>query len=189
MKCDSLDVPPPFAYTDSATVNTAAVDGARALTYKIFGGPPVSNAGLATKVTYREAARCQLELLKRADKLENTVVHELSRAVKKALKDETVGSAAVLEARLQAVLSANDRITRVQDNFVKGVDRKCPVPLFAPDKIPSDDCWDGARSLSEVEACAIAAARCEACSSFNAFDDLNLDCDQADDQNANGSCL
>ena len=39
-----------------------------------------------------------------------------------------------------------------------------------------------------VEACAIAAARCEACLKINAFDDLNLDCDQADDQFANESC-
>jgi hypothetical protein len=31
-------------------------------------------------------------------------------------------------------------------------------------------------------------ARCEACLKINAFDDLNLDCDEADDQNANGSC-
>jgi hypothetical protein len=42
--------------------------------------------------------------------------------------------------------------------------------------------------LSEVEACVIAAARCEACLKINAFDDLNLDCGRADDQTANGSC-
>ncbi len=46
----------------------------------------------------------------------------------------------------------------------------------------------GASNLGDVEICVIAAARCEACSKINAFDDLNLDCDQADDRLANGSC-
>ena len=36
--------------------------------------------------------------------------------------------------------------------------------------------------------CVIAVARCEACLKINAFDALNLDCDQADDQIANRSC-
>jgi hypothetical protein len=39
-----------------------------------------------------------------------------------------------------------------------------------------------------VEDCVIAAARCVACSKINAFDALALDCDQLDDQSANGSC-
>ncbi len=43
-------------------------------------------------------------------------------------------------------------------------------------------------NLGDVEACAIAAARCEACVEINAFDGLDLDCDWADDQTANGSC-
>jgi hypothetical protein len=34
----------------------------------------------------------------------------------------------------------------------------------------------------------IAAARCEACLKINAFDNLDLDCDQADDQTTNRSC-
>jgi hypothetical protein len=42
--------------------------------------------------------------------------------------------------------------------------------------------------LRQVEACVIEAARCEACVKINVFDDLNLDCDQADDQTANESC-
>ena len=43
-------------------------------------------------------------------------------------------------------------------------------------------------SLAEVEDCAIAAARCVACLKMNAFDDLDLNCDRADDQNVNESC-
>jgi hypothetical protein len=72
---------------------------------------------------------------------------------------------------------------------VKRVDRKCaalpnPITIF-----PGYDCGGmGDPSLREVEACVIAAAHCEACLKINAFDGLDLDCDQADDQLDNGSC-
>jgi hypothetical protein len=189
MKCDSLDVPPPFAYTDSATVNAAAVDGALALTYKIFGGPPVLDADLVTMADDKETARCQFVMLKRANKLENTVLKKVNKAKKHALKYEWVISDTMLEAKLQAVFSSNKRINKAQSRLVKRVDRKCAALQTPPDAIfPGYDCGEENPDLSEVEACAIAAARCEACLKINAFDDLNLDCDRADDQTVNWSC-
>jgi hypothetical protein len=188
VKCDPLDVPPPSAYTNAATVNAAAVDGALALTYAIFGGPPVLNADLVTKADNKDAAKCQLEMLKRADKLENTVLKELNRAKRKAFRDETVNSDVALEARLRAVLSSNHRVTRTQDSLVRRVDRKCAVLQAPPDAIFPGECGEGSPNLAEVEVCVISKARCEACSKINAFDDLDLDCDQADDQTANASC-
>jgi len=176
-KCDPLDVPPPFSYTDSATVNTAAVDGALALTYKIFGGPLVLDDSLVTKANNKDTAKCQLEMLKQADKLENSVLKEVIKAKKKALKDEMVNSSASLEARLQAVLSSNDKIDRTAATLVKGVDRKCTDLPASPNTIFPGECGEGDPSLSEVEACVIAAARREACLKINAFDGLNLDCD------------
>jgi hypothetical protein len=188
-KCDPLEVPPLFANTDSATVNAAAVDGALALTRKIFGRSPVLDDDLATKAADKDLAKCQLEMLKRADKLVNSVLKKVIKAEKKALKDETVNSSAALESKLQAVLSSNDRINRTQAALVKGVDRKCAALQAAPDTIFPGGCGEGNPNLNEIEACVIAAARCEACLKINAFDDLNLDCDQADDQNnTNGSC-
>jgi hypothetical protein len=187
-KCDTLDVPPPFAYTDSATVNTAAVDGALALTYEIFGGPPVLDDSLVTRDDNKETAKCQHEMLKRADNLENTVLREVNKAKRQALKDETVDSAATLEAKLQAILSSNDRITRAQDRLVSGVDRKCAALQVLPGTVFPGECGEGDPTLRQVEVCVIEAARCEACLKINAFDDLNLDCDLADDQADNGSC-
>jgi hypothetical protein len=184
-KCDPLD-PPPFAYTDSATVNAAAMDGALALLYKIFGGPPLVDANLFTRDDNPDAAKCQAEMLKQAGKVENTVLKEVNKAKRQALKDETVDSKAALAARLQAILSSNDRINKAQDRLVKGVDRKCADVQAAPGTVFPGECADP--DLSEVEACVIAAARCEACLKINAFDDLKLDCDQADDQMTNGSC-
>jgi hypothetical protein len=187
-KCAPPLAPPPFAYTDSATVNAAAVDGALWLTYEIFGGPPVLDADLATRANNKDAAKCQLEMLKRADKLENTVLKEVIKAKKKALKDETVDSGAALEAKLQTVFSSNKRINRTEDRLMRGVDRKCAALPAAPDTLFPGACGSGDPNLNEVETCVIAAARCEACLKINAFDGLNLNCDQADDQAANGSC-
>ena len=188
-KCDWATLRPPhFAYTGWETVNTAAVDGALALTRKIFGRSAVLDADLATKAANKDKAKCQLEMLKRADKLVNIVLKEVIKAEKKALKDETVNSDAALEAKLQAVLSSNNKISRAQDGLVKGVDRKCAALQVDPEMLFPGDCGEGDPDLRRVEACVIAAARCEACLKINTFDDLNLDCDQADDQTANGSC-
>ena len=142
-KCDPLEVVPPFAHNDSATVNAAAVDGALALTRKIFGRSPVLDADLATKADDKDTAKCQLEMLKRADKLVNTVLKEVIKAEKKALKDETVNSREALEAKLQAVFSSNDRINKTQAALVKGVDKKCAVLQAAPDTIFPGECGAG----------------------------------------------
>jgi hypothetical protein len=187
-KCGSLDEPPLFAYTGSDTVNEAAVDGALALAYGIFGGPPVLDDNLVTRAEDRETAKCQLEMLKRADKLESAVLKELNKAKKKAIKDESVNSAAALEARLWAVFSLNTRINNTQDRLVRRVDRKCAVLQVPPSTIFPGTCGEGNPNLRQVEVCVIGAARCEACLKINAFDDLNLDCDLADDQDVNGSC-
>jgi hypothetical protein len=71
---------------------------------------------------------------------------------------------------------------------VKGVDRKCDALQVPPDTIFLGECGEGDPNLRQVEICVIEAARCEACLKINAFDDLNLDCDQADDQTVNESC-
>jgi hypothetical protein len=188
-KCDSLDVPPHFAYTNSATVNAAAVDGALALANSIFGGPPVLDASLVTRADNRDTAMCQFEMLKRANKVESTVLKELVIAKRKSLRDQRVDSSAALEATLRAVLSSNKRITAVEGRLVNGVDRACNSLLASPGAIFPGSCGiDNPNDLGQIEACVIAAARCEACLKINAFDNLNLDCDQADDQNTNGSC-
>ena len=177
---------PPFAYTDSATVNTAAVDGALRLLNEIFGGSPVLDASLVTKADNRDPAKCQSEMLKQANKLESRVLKEVIKAKKQALEDETVNSRAALEAKLEAVLSSNDKINRAQDRLVTGVDRKCAALQASPATIFPGTCGDP--DLSEVETCVIAAARCEACLKINTFSDLDLDCDQGDDQLTNLSC-
>ena len=187
-KCDPLAVAPPFAYTDSATVNTAAVNEAQWLTREIFGAPQVDDADLATSAGDREKARCQLEMLRRADRLETAVLKELNKAKRKAIREETVDGNAALEAELWDVFASNQRVDRHQERLSDRVDRKCDALTDPLDTIFPGACGMGNPTLSEVEDCAIAAARCAACVKINAFDALNLDCDQADDQLPNGSC-
>jgi len=182
--CASLEPPPAFAFTDSATVKAAAADGARALSDAIFG----LGADLATKADGKSTASCQLEMLKRANKLQNTVLKEVNKAQKRAIKDEAVGSATALEAELQAVFASNGKIKRAQRMLANRVDRKCATLETPPAALFPGSCGEGARNLAEIEACVIAAARCEACGMINAFGDLHLDCDQADDPTVYGSC-
>jgi hypothetical protein len=179
---------PPFAYTDSDTVNEAAVDGALELTYTIFGGPPVLDDNLVTRAVNKETAKCQLEMLKRADKLETTVLKEVNKAKKRAIKDETVNSEAALEAELQTVFTSNDRIDKTENKLIRRVDAKCAVLQVPPDTVFPGECGAGDPNLRQIEVCAIAAARCEACLKINAFDALSLDCELADDGADNGSC-
>jgi hypothetical protein len=42
--------------------------------------------------------------------------------------------------------------------------------------------------VGQIEACVIGLACCETCLKINAFDDLNMGCDLADDQVSNESC-
>jgi hypothetical protein len=190
-KCEPLDALPPFVYLNSVTANASAVDGALALTYKIFGGPPVLDASLVKRADNEETARCQLEMLMRANKLENTVVEEINNAKREALKYKGADGGSTLDTKSRAVRSTllwNEKINRAQSMLVKEVDTKCSVSQAPPHGIFPGGCAEGGASLSEVEVCVIAAARCQACLTFNAVDDLQANCDQADDQTANGSC-
>ena len=178
-------IPPLFAYTDSTTVNQAAVDGALALIHHIFGDP-VDDADLFADAVDKDMAKCQKEMLKRAGKIEDTVLKAINKAKKQALKEEAENSALALEVALAAIFSSNDGISGTEEKLVQGVGKKCASLGTAPDAIFPGACAKA--TLPEIEDCVIAAARCEACSKINAFDALNLDCDGPGRGSANMSC-
>jgi hypothetical protein len=175
---------PPFAYTDSTTVNDDAVAGALRLLRHIFGDP-VGDADLFTNSIDANAARCQLELLKRVNKLENTLLKATNKAKKGFFKDAVVIRAAELEAEIAAVFSLNGKVLSKQDQLVQKVDEKCAT-VPNPEAVFPGTC--AKPTLAEVEQCVIGAARCQACLKINAFDALELDCDQLDDSTTNLSC-
>jgi hypothetical protein len=184
-KCAVLANPPLFAYTDAATVNQTAVDEALVLAHRIFGDP-VDDADLFSQAADKAAAKCQMEMLKRAAKIEGTVLKAVNKAKKRALKETTDNSALAFEMALLAVFLSDDKITGTEEKLMNGVDKKCARLQIAPDAIFPGACAKA--TLSEIESCVIAAARCAACSKVNAFDAQHLDCDQADDRVFNGSC-
>ena len=183
-KCAPLSVPPTIAYTKAADVNQNAVDGARALTYAIFGGPPVRDADLATKAGDKDTAKCQLGMLKGAGRLLNTVLGEADKARKAALKEVGTDGSSALVVELDKVFS-NDAVAKAGGRLVKRVEKKC-ASLQDPAAIFPGACADP--DLGAVEDCVIAAARCRACSKIEAFEGLGLDCDDLDDGRANASC-
>jgi hypothetical protein len=154
-------------------VNGAAVDGALALIDAIFGDP-VDDANLATRKAGKEeksVAKCQLEMLKQANKLENTVLKVMNKAKKKALKE--VSGSAGLEALLNIALGS-DKVVKTAMNLIKEVDKKC-LALPDPDTIFPGACTNP--DLRVVEDCVNAAARRQACLKMETFDDLDLNCD------------
>jgi hypothetical protein len=184
-KCDRLPAPPRCAYTDSATVNDAAVARPLALIHTVFGDP-IDDADLFTKADDKETATCQKVMLQRADQLEDAVLKEINKAKKNAIKTPAVDDAASLEAALTAALSSSDKIRKQEGQLAQKVESQCSGLVALPSAIFPGFCADD--SLATVEDCVIAAARCVACLKINAFDALALDCDQVDDGNANGSC-
>ena len=187
-KCDSLDELPPFGYTDAETVNTAAKSGGRAVANWLFGGPPVIDSSLFTNDNRKEAS-CQLEMLRRVGKLESTVVKAILKEKRMAIKEDSVDSDVALETRLEAVFFSVVKLIReAEDRLVKQVTKKCATLPVSPATLFPGSCGQGNPTLSAVEDCVIAAARCEACLKINAFDDLDLDCDQADNQLLDSSC-
>jgi hypothetical protein len=185
-KCASLAVPPPFGYTSGAIVNIAAVDGGLALSRDIFGNPVDDADLLLASDPTKDEAKCQLEMLKNANKLDDTILKEANKVKKKALKDGTVSSASDLEDTIRNVFSSNEKILKAEVKFADKVDKKCLGLPTAPTLLFPSICADA--SLANVEDCVIAAARCEVCLKLNAFDDLSIDCDEADDEVVNGSC-
>jgi len=120
--------------------------------------------------------------------LENTVLREVNKAKRKAIRDDTVDSAEALEAELQDVFVLNNKITKTEERLVRQVDAKCAVLQVPPSEVFPGECGEGDPILREVEVCVVAAARCEACLKINAFDALTLNCDLRDDRMANMSC-
>jgi hypothetical protein len=183
--CSWLDPAPAFGYTGAPTVNDVAVEGPLVLVHAIFGNP-LDDASLFTMTIDKDSAKCQAEMLERANKLEDTVLKELVKAKRNAVKDPTVNSAGKLEAALALALASNEKITRAREKLLKSVEKKCESLQVLPSTLFPGVCADP--SLADVESCVIAAARCVACVKMSTFDGLNLDCDDLDDGEANGSC-
>jgi cysteine-rich repeat protein len=185
-KCDPADLPT-FAYTDAATVNSAAMGEVVALVADLYG--PDLDLAVIDKGADKIGARCQLELSKRSGKLLDTLFKLTTKEKKKLLAGKPDGttalSNAVLAAQLQDFVETDGsgKIAANEGKVVSKVAARCGgVDLVAA--FPG--C--AVASVGPLADCAKRAARCRFCRAFNAMDGLAIDCDELDDGQANLSC-
>ena len=184
-KCVPLMPQPAFGYTGAQTVNDAGVEGPIDLFHTIFGDPAADNVFLIGKAN-KDSAKCQTDMLKQGDKLEDVVLKELVKAKEDAIKLDTVNSSATLGAAIALQLSSSPKIAKQEDNFLKKVSKSCSSLQVAASMAFPGICADDDPAV--LTDCVIAAARCVACVKMNEFDGLTMDCDLGDNNAADGSC-
>lgn len=181
-----FDDPPGIVYTSAGIANDAAQAARVAVIHHVFGEPLAGdpadpNQVLVTSEQDKATARCQLEMLKRANKLAATLTKELNGAVKTSLlgckKVAVVGcSAEELASRLDALLANPPKASKRADKLVSTTDKRC---VDLPDPAARFGGFCAAPTLAEIQRCVIAATICEVCEAFEIADNLALDCDAA----------
>jgi|GEM_PF-4594115 len=162
---------PDFAFTDAATVNTAATTASSNLFTEIFGDP----ATVADKEADQAGAACQAEVLKRAAKLQETWLAEANKAKKAALKSTNstpgVNTDEALAAAIDTGVGASTKIDKAETALTNGIGKKC-AGVDIQGLFDCDDAADG----TALGTCAIQAAEREACVALETGDDLDLAC-------------
>ena len=176
---------PRFAATDVTTVNAAAEGSALGLISVLFGDD--LGAGLITEASDRYASKCQLSVLKSAQKCLDTTYGVFNKCKKIGLKAESM----VLSRDLAACVGADSRakIARscapVGGKIAKDLDRKCEAKGVV---LASALVGCATSGVTDTAACLASALACRTCLALNAADGISADCDLADDSLANSSC-
>jgi cysteine-rich repeat protein len=181
-KCDGGTLVNPadgdFAFTDDVTVNAAGMDTKLAAFTAIFGDPPV-----ISPKTEKENSKCQAEVLKRANKLGDTVLKEANKAKKSALKGgkgnppnpPPAPGPTELGAAIDTALSlaTNTKIQKAVNGVTTGVNKKCGAPVVVDTIFDCNASTDTATLITCVTETMLEAA----CLAIEAADALALDCD------------
>ncbi len=183
---------PEFAYTTAAQVAAVAPPSARGVARALFGED--LDLAVVTQGADRNGAKCQAEVLKRANVLVDTLWKATLKGKKEALKGgrnenpPPVASAAALRSALLDYLETAGarRIDQASSKLVGGTLARCgevvtPIGALFPG-------CDSVADPAAVADCAVAAARCQFCQSLEGFDELGLDCDSFDEGAVNASC-
>lgn len=183
---------PDFAYTTALQVAAVAAPTARAVVRALFGAD--LDLAVVTRDADREGAKCQAEVLKRANLVVDALWKAALKGKKVALKGgrsgspPAVGAAPALRVAVLAYLEAAGArgIDKASSKLVGGTGARCgdvgtPIGGLFPG-------CEGAGDPAAVGDCAAEAARCQFCQSLEAFDELGLDCDVFDDGEADASC-
>lgn|GEM_PF-566872 len=177
-------VAPPFGYTGATTAGDNAGAEAPALVASLFGADLASSA--LTSASDRDGARCQAIVLKGAGKVSATVHKQFSGCKKAALKAESLLSNEDLATCLGAVnTDTSGKLARAETKLASKIAGHCGSVSLAG-TLPGN--CSGSSTVGETSDCAVASARCNACLALNGIDGMAHDCEQFDNNLADGSC-
>ncbi len=188
-------MPPEYGATDPVTVSAAAAQQQRDIAHDVFGedldsGVMVANTDVGDA---KDAAKCQARVMKSISKCVATREKEFLKCTRTHLAD--VGD-------LGLIYDIDDLQLCYDGMDTEAIKKKCagiPGQGMQKDVQKCADSVDdrtlaelfpgcGETEVSNVTVCLDRAARCRFCQSANAAVGGNEDCDDFDDELANGSC-
>jgi cysteine-rich repeat protein len=172
-KCNDADEVPGFAFTDAATVNTAADQDVEDAFTVVFGATP----NIVAKSADKEGAACQAEVLKQLNALTSAFAGEANKAKKSGLKGgknatpPPAASPGQLATSMDTAIAGSAKITKAESKANTGIAKKCTDAqvdgLF--------DC-NGANTVNGLTLCVIAAGKEAACNALETGDAIDLNC-------------
>ncbi len=187
---------PSIAYTNAFTVGSAAAAAGRGVAADVFG--PDLDAAIVSADVDAAAAKCQQEVIKRANGVLDTLWKEALRHKKSVLRGDdrltgasgtAVGTDAELSSELIAYVLADPRgkIAKAATQLADKAAQRCatattPLPQLFP------GVCGAAADLAALTTCIAQRATGRFYASLAAFDGLTIDCDLLDDGLANLSC-
>jgi cysteine-rich repeat protein len=165
---------PSFAFTDAATVNTAADTESNDAFLFVFGAMPT----IVLKSTDKAAAGCQAAAVILLNRQIDTVAKEANRAKKAALKGGKRGtpppvcSGAQLADAIDAALTGNGKILAAAGKIASTLGKKCTDGIVDA----NFDCAGAATSVATLATCIETTALRAACGWMEAADTIDLAC-------------
>ena len=180
-KCQS---PPSFGFTDAATAGDGAEDGELSLVAGLLGNDLSSTA--LTTAENRDGARCQATVQFSASKLSFSV-HKLFQACKKSgLKAGSFTGSAQLASCFDVLATdASGKLARARDKTSSKMAQTC-ASVDVSQTLPGS-CSTSPDGTAAAD-CAVEVTLCETCLELNVIDGMAYDCDQFDNNLADGSC-
>ena len=172
---------PPFGATDPNTVNEVAVQKELDLVHAIFGTD--LDSVIAVAADEKRRAKCQQTVLGKVKKCQSTKLKAFNKCKKFSLKlgaDDSTD----LEA---CMLGVENR------KIAKACGEKGKIPITIGKKCVSVDLLSAFPGCGTVDSTGLAfcldeIVECQVCLALNQADALARDCDDFDDELANGSC-
>lgn len=168
---------PDFGYFGASVVNSVAGEESVRLVADVFGANLA--AAIATNV---EDAKCQATVSKRYEKVAATQLKEFVACKKSALRSgadrPSILESCVTPGGIDA--DAKGKVGKTVAKLGDDIAKRCNTNLFA------GACQ--AEALGDLAACIEERVRCRVCRMINSMDGLSVECDDFDDDVANGSC-